>query len=51
MLMGGSRLSIVSLILFFISGGILLSRVDEKEGIRVAEEEEARLVAAEAILS
>ena len=37
--MGGSRLSIVSLIVFFIVGGLLLTRVDEQEGIRVAREE------------
>jgi UMF1 family MFS transporter len=37
---GGSRLSIVSLIIFFIVGGLLLTRVDEKEGIRVAKEED-----------
>jgi UMF1 family MFS transporter len=36
---GGSRLSIVSLIIFFIVGGLLLTRVDEREGIRVAHEE------------
>lgn len=36
---GGSRLSIVSLIVFFIVGGLLLTRVDEREGIRVAQEE------------
>lgn len=36
---GGSRLSIVSLIIFFIVGGLLLTRVDEQEGIRVAREE------------
>lgn len=36
---GSSRLSIVSLIIFFIGGILLLSRVDEKEGIRVAAEE------------
>ena len=40
-LMGGSRLSIVSLIIFFILGGALLATVDEKEGIEVAEAEEA----------
>ncbi len=34
--MGNSRLGIVSLIFFFISGGLLLTRVDEQEGIRVA---------------
>jgi UMF1 family MFS transporter len=44
-LMGGSRLSIVSLIIFFAAGGLLLVNVDEEEGIRVAEEEERRLVA------
>ena len=47
--MGGSRLSIVSLIVFFIIGGYLLTRVDENEGMRVAREEEARLVAASAL--
>jgi len=45
-IMGGSRLSIVSLIVFFIAGGLLLTRVDEKEGIRVAQEEEQLLVQA-----
>jgi UMF1 family MFS transporter len=38
-LTGSSRLSIVALIVFFMGGIVLLSRVDEKEGIRVAEEE------------
>lgn len=42
-LMGHSRLSIVSLIIFFILGGFLLTRVNEKEGIQIAEAEEARL--------
>jgi UMF1 family MFS transporter len=37
---GGSRLSIISLIVFFIVGGLLLTRVDEQEGIRVAREED-----------
>jgi UMF1 family MFS transporter len=45
-IMGGSRLSIVSLIIFFIIGGFLLTRVDEEEGMRVAKAEEARLVQA-----
>ena len=45
-IMGGSRLSIVSLIIFFIVGGYLLTRVDEAEGMRVAKEEEDRLVKA-----
>ena len=44
--MGGSRLSIISLVIFFIVGGYLLSRVDENEGMRVAQEEEARLMKA-----
>jgi UMF1 family MFS transporter len=39
-LAGGSRLSIISLIIFFIVGGLLLTRVDEQEGIRVAKEQD-----------
>ncbi len=42
---GGSRLSILSLIFFFVVGGLILTRVDTAEGIRVAEEEDARFVA------
>jgi UMF1 family MFS transporter len=42
-IMGHSRLSIVSLIIFFALGGFLLTKVDEKEGMRVAQEEEAKL--------
>jgi len=42
-IVGHSRLSIVSLIIFFAVGLIILTRVDEKEGIRIAEEEEAAL--------
>jgi UMF1 family MFS transporter len=38
-LTGSSRLSIIALIIFFIGGILLLSRVDEKEGIRVADAE------------
>jgi len=34
---GQSRLSIVSLIVFFIVGGLLLTRLDVEEGIRVAQ--------------
>jgi len=34
---GQSRLSIVSLIIFFIVGGLLLTRVDVEEGVRVAQ--------------
>jgi UMF1 family MFS transporter len=44
-IMGSSRLSIVSIVIFFIVGGYLLSRVDEKEGIRVAREEDAAFAA------
>jgi UMF1 family MFS transporter len=36
-LTGSSRLSIVTLVLFFIVGALVLSRVDEKEGIRKAQ--------------
>lgn len=43
-LMGGSRLSIVSLIIFFSLGGLLLWFVKEKEGIAIAQTEEAVLV-------
>jgi UMF1 family MFS transporter len=42
---GGSRLSILVLVLFFIGGALLLMGVDEQEGVRVAREEEAALVA------
>jgi UMF1 family MFS transporter len=38
---GTSRLSIISLVIFFILGGLILTRVDEKEGIRVAREADA----------
>lgn len=44
-LVGHSRLSIVSLVIFFIVGATLLTKVNEKEGIRVAEAEEANLIA------
>ena len=37
---GQSRLSILSLIVFFVGGGILLTRVDEEEGARAARAEE-----------
>jgi len=43
--MGHSRLSIVSLVLFFAVGMILLKRVDVARGIEVAAQEEARLAA------
>ncbi len=41
-LAGSSRLSIVSLIVFFVVGGVILTRLDEDEGIRVAREADAR---------
>ena len=40
---GHSRLSIVALIIFFITGGILLSRVDVEEGAKVARAAEAEV--------
>jgi UMF1 family MFS transporter len=49
-LAGASRLSIASLVLFFIVGGFLLTRVDEQEGIRVAREEDAAFSAREVSL-
>ncbi|WP_299027653.1 MFS transporter [uncultured Thermanaerothrix sp.] len=39
-LMGGSRFSIISLIIFFALGMLLLTRVNEHAGIQVAEAEE-----------
>ena len=39
---GSSRLSIMSLIVFFIVGGLILSRVNEEEGMRVAREADAK---------
>jgi UMF1 family MFS transporter len=45
-LAGSSRLSIVALIIFFIGGIVLLSQVDETEGIRVAQAENERAMAA-----
>jgi UMF1 family MFS transporter len=41
-LAGSSRLSIISLIVFFIVGAVILSRVNEEEGIRAAREMDAR---------
>jgi MFS-type transporter involved in bile tolerance (Atg22 family) len=45
---GSSRPAILSLIAFFVIGGYLLTRVDVAEGRRVAQEEDARLLGAEA---
>lgn len=42
-LAGTSRWSIVSLVVFVVVGGLLLSRVDEGQGIRVAGQENAAL--------
>ena len=44
-LVGSSRLSIVSLVVFFVVGGLLLMRLDENEGMRVAQEEDAAFAA------
>ncbi len=44
-LVGHSRLSIISLIIFFVLGGFILSRVNVERGIRIAEEEEALMEA------
>lgn len=38
-IMGSSRYSIVALIVFFLGGIYLLTRVDEEEGMRIAQEE------------
>ena len=40
-LFGNSRLGIVSLIIFFITGALLLTRVDEEKGIKIAQEADA----------
>ena len=45
-LAGSSRLSILSLIVFFVGGMILLSRVDIEEGRRAAQAEDAALLSA-----
>jgi UMF1 family MFS transporter len=47
-LAGASRLSILSLIVFFVVGGLLLTRVDEKEGRRVAQQKDVELALAPA---
>ena len=47
--MGNSRLGIVSLIIFFIAGGLLLTRVDDEEGIRVARQTDALAEKQEAV--
>ena len=42
-LTGSSRLSIVSLVVFFVAGLLILTGVNEQEGIRVARERDAAL--------
>jgi UMF1 family MFS transporter len=42
-IVGNSRLSIVSLVIFFIIGATLLTRVNVEEGVRVANAEESEL--------
>lgn len=46
-LMGGSRLSIVSLIMFFAIGLFLLTKVNTDEGIRVSELDEMEMITAD----
>ncbi len=45
-LFGSSRLSIVSLIVFFVAGGLILSRVNEDEGVQVARAADAQVAQA-----
>lgn len=47
-LFGSSRPAIVSLIVFFIVGGFLLTRVNIAEGQRIAREEDAAIARAHA---
>jgi UMF1 family MFS transporter len=42
-LAGASRLSIVSLIIFFLVGSLILTRVNVEEGRRVAQQEDAEI--------
>ena len=44
---GSSRLSIISLIIFFVVGGLVLNRVDEEAGIRAAREADTRAALAQ----
>lgn len=45
-LTGSSRLSIISLLIFFVVGAILLTTVNEEEGIKVTREAEHLQLAA-----
>jgi UMF1 family MFS transporter len=47
-LLGSSRPAILSLILLFVIGGLLLTRVNVEEGKRLAEEEDSALLGVEA---
>jgi UMF1 family MFS transporter len=42
---GNSRLAIISLVIFFIGGILLLSKVDIEKGIAIAKSEDAKMVA------
>ena len=44
---GNSRLAIISLVIFFIGGILLLSKVDIERGVAVAKKEDAKMVAVE----
>jgi MFS transporter, UMF1 family len=48
---GSSRLSIVSLVIFFIAGSLILARVDEQEGIRLARQADAETMVGEVLPS
>lgn len=47
MLTGNSRLAIISLIVFFLAGMILLNRVDIQRGVKTAQAEDARMISVE----
>jgi len=44
MLTGNSRLAIISLVVFFIAGMLLLTRVDVKHGVQIAKAEDAKMI-------
>jgi UMF1 family MFS transporter len=44
---GNSRLAIISLIIFFLGGIVLLSKVNIERGVEVAKTEDAKMVAVE----
>jgi UMF1 family MFS transporter len=47
---GNSRLAILALVIFFIGGILLLSKVDIERGVAVAKAEDAKMVDAEKVL-